>query len=284
MIDCLYPVLGNTQYLDGGAMFGHVPKTLWSQWLKPNENNQVQLATRALLLRKNNLNILFEVGIGTGLSEQFKQRYGIVESDHVLLNSLEKLGLSHHDIDYIVLSHLHFDHAGGLLVDFKLGKFPQLLFPNAKIIVSKSAWQRACNPHSRDKASFIPELHHLLESTGRLIQVQKGDRHHLKEIVTFHYSDGHTPGLLMSEINVKQEKYLFVSDLIPASQWIHTSIAMGYDRFPELLIDEKRELLSYVYKKKIKLFFTHDPNVVSCSIKKKNNQFIMDAASIKFSF
>jgi len=276
-----FSILGNRQCLDGGAMFGNVPKTLWSQWIDVNEYNQVQLATRALFVKKNNKNILFEVGIGTGISTKFRNRYGILEDSHILLDSLKSIGISHNDIDIIVLSHLHFDHAGGLLSVFREPYKPELLFPKATIIVSKLAWERACYPHLRDKASFIPELIDLLKNSNRLHLVDEYQSSLLGNGIRFHYSHGHTPGLLMSEIKIKEQKYLFVSDLIPARPWIKLAITMGYDRYPELLINEKNNLIRYLLDNKIRLFFTHDKEVESCLIKESSEgNYVEDESSI----
>ena len=161
----LYSILGNSQKLDGGAMFGNAPRALWERWAAPDARNRIDLACRALLIREPNLNILLETGIGASLEPKLKDRYGVQEADHVLLSSLAKIGLSHEDIDVVVLSHLHFDHAGGMLSAWGPKQAHQLLFPNATIIVGSEAWERACTPHPRDKASFIPELQVLLELT-----------------------------------------------------------------------------------------------------------------------
>src|SRR5690606_114530 len=109
-----------------------------------------------------------ETGIGAFFSPEMKGRYGVVEQQHVLLENLAKHGLNHEDIDAIILSHLHFDHAGGLLAAWQENTAPVLLFPNARIYVGKAQWQRAKQPHPRDKASYIPELQDLLEQSGRL--------------------------------------------------------------------------------------------------------------------
>src|SRR5690606_37544457 len=152
------PVLGNSQRLDGGAMFGNAPRALWSRWLQPDEQGRIALATRAALVRDGERNILLETGIGAFFEPKLKERFGVVETAHVLLSSLAECGLSHEDIDVVVLSHLHFDHAGGLLEAYRAGTEPQLLFPNARYVVGERAFARAVNPHPRDRASFIPGL------------------------------------------------------------------------------------------------------------------------------
>ncbi|MPS36461.1 MAG: MBL fold metallo-hydrolase, partial [Stenotrophomonas sp.] len=185
---------------------------------------------------------------------------------HVLIDSLREAGFEHEDIDVVVLSHLHFDHAGGLLAPWSEGRAPELLFPNATFVVGASHWERARHPHPRDRASFIPELPGLLEASGRLEIVSGEHSRALGESVRFSFSDGHTPGLMLAEI-VGPERIdgqphgglVFCADLIPGRSWVHLPITMGYDRNAELLIDEKRAFLEDKLARNVHLFFTHDP-------------------------
>ena len=257
----LWSILGNSQRLDGGAMFGNVPKAMWSKWVEPDAENRIPLACRALLAQPiNGKTVLFETGIGAFFEPKLRQRFGVVEDRHVLLENLSAAGFAPEDIEVVVLSHLHFDHAGGLLSAYQANSEPELVFPNARFVVSEAAWQRACNPHFRDRASFIPELTGLLEASGRLERVDGEHCDSLGAAVRFHYSQGHTPGLLLSEI-VGPDGHgglLFCADLIPGRAWVHLPVTMGYDRYPEKLIDEKRELLSDLMQREVRLFFTHD--------------------------
>lgn len=249
---------GNTQKLDGGAMFGNAPRSMWEGWQPPDEKNRIELACRALLLKTDDgRNLLFETGIGAFFEPKLRERFGITQSRHVLLDSLKNAGLEEGDIDAVILSHLHFDHAGGLLSAFEDGA-PRLLFPNAKIYVGKEHWSRAVSPHSRDRASFIPVLNDLLKESGRLVLVGSDGKSDLAPLVKFRYSDGHTIGLMMSEIALADGPIVFCSDLIPGLSWVHLPITMGYDRYAELVIDEKRILLEDLVNKNGKLFFTHD--------------------------
>lgn len=235
----LISIDGNTQKLDGGAMFGHAPKALWSNWVSVDEQNRIDMACRCLLLiRDNGQKILFETGVGNFFAPELKARYGIQENSHRLLDNLATIGIAHTDIDYVVLSHLHFDHAGGLLASWQADQPLQLLFNNAQILVGRTQWQHAQHPHIRDQASFIPELNRLLAESGRLLLIDKNSESPFDDI-RFHFSDGHTPGLMLSEISTNDGALLFASDLIPGSAWMHLPIYMGYDRFAEQLIDEK---------------------------------------------
>lgn len=254
-----WSLLGNSQKLDGGAMFGNAPKFMWQQWVKVDEQNRIDLACRALLVENiNGKRVLFETGVGAFFEPKMRERFGIQESEHVLLAELNKLGLSDADIDVVVLSHLHFDHAGGLLAAWHEGTATRLLFPNAIFVVSEIGWQRAQNPHPRDRASFIPELNTLLAECGRLELVNGDFSKCLGQAVRFHHSDGHTPGLLLAEIIGEHERVVFCADLIPGRAWVHLPITMGYDRFPELIIDEKKTFLADMLARDVTLFFTHD--------------------------
>lgn len=255
----LVSLLGNSQKLDGGAMFGNAPKVMWEKWYDCDEQNRIHLQCRCLLVQDGERNILFETGIGAFFEPKLKERFGIVEAEHRLISSLAEHGLSPEDIDIIVLSHLHFDHAGGLLSEYAENETPELVFKNAHFIVSEAAWQRAIHPHVRDKASFIPVLPELLENSGRLERVQGTRSAMLGERFRFHFSDGHTPGMLLTEIETDEGPVVFGADLIPGTAWVHVPITMGYDRYPEMLIDEKRRLLSDLCAREGKLFFTHDP-------------------------
>jgi glyoxylase-like metal-dependent hydrolase (beta-lactamase superfamily II) len=218
---------------------------------------------RALLVESAAGKVLLETGIGSFFPPKLKDRYGVVESEHVLLSSLAQAGLTDADVDFVILSHLHFDHAGGLLAPYREGHPPQLLFPNARFVVGGQALERARAPHRRDRASFIDELPQLLEGSGRLLVVEQDsfESTALGPKFRFSESNGHTPGMLNTELVGARASVFFCADLIPGVPWLHLPITMGYDRFPEKLIDEKLELYERALGKPLGLFFTHDPNV-----------------------
>ena len=273
----LWSILGNSQRLDGGAMFGNVPRGMWEKWIAPDADNRIPLACRALLVDDlDGKTVLFEAGIGAFFEPKLKERFGVIEAEHVLLDSLAKAGFRHEDIDVVVLSHLHFDHAGGLLASWQVGKPSTLLFPNAKYIVGRRCWERALHPHPRDRASFIAELQPLLERSGRLELVDNEYSSTLGKSVHFSFSDGHTPGLMLAEVRSPSASeatdgrerapaggVVFCADLIPGRPWVHLPVTMGYDRAPEILIDEKRAFLEDKLARDVRLFFTHD---VGCAL------------------
>lgn len=271
----LYALQGNRQALDGGSMFGNCPRALWSRWLSADSEHRVTLSCRCLLVvEPSGRKVLFETGVGAFFEPKMRQRYGVVESEHVLLQSLAAAGFSPEDIDVIVLSHLHFDHAGGLLNAYDAGSdAAEIVFPNARIVVGHAAWQRAQDPHPRDRASFIPHLNALLKNSDKLHTVEPEAQSDalLGPDYSFFFSDGHTPGMMLTRIQTPVGGITFMADLIPGAPWVNLAITMGYDRYPEKLIDEKEQLLarfdgavsavSKVSKasKAEWMFFTHDP-------------------------
>jgi glyoxylase-like metal-dependent hydrolase (beta-lactamase superfamily II) len=266
------PIDGNTQRLDGGSMFGNCPRAVWERWLTPDERHRVPLACRGLLVtEEGGRRILFETGIGAFFEPKLRDRFGVQEERHVLLDNLRAQGLDHSDIDVVVLSHLHFDHAGGLLSPYEEGAEPELLFPNARFVVGASAWERALSPHPRDRASFIPGLTGKLWSTERIElvndDVEEPRSETLGDAYRFHVSHGHTPGMLLTEMRTPdQGPLVFAGDLIPGRPWMHLPITMGYDRFPERIIDEKTWLLEDLIERDGRLFFTHDHAVASVRV------------------
>ncbi|HZO16299.1 MAG TPA: MBL fold metallo-hydrolase [Polyangiaceae bacterium] len=269
----LWSIEGNRQRLDGGAMFGNAPRALWQKWVAPDAEGRIPLSCRALLVEHRGKWLLFETGIGAFFPPRLRERYGVEEEEHVLLASLQRAAnLTHEDIDVVVLSHLHFDHAGGLLAPYREGAPAELLFPKATFVVSRVAWERARAPHARDHASFIDELPRLLERSGRLEIVDQRSAT-LGDDIRFHFSDGHTPGLMLAEIPTSRGPMVYASDLVPGKPWMHLPITMGYDRFPEKLIDEKRALLTELLARGGWLFFTHDPDTAACRVAMEGGRF-----------
>ena len=266
----LHSVEGNTQRLDGGSMFGNCPRVVWERWAPPDEQHRIDLACRSLLVREaSGRAILLETGIGAFFEPKLRERFGVQESEHVLLRSLATLGLAPADVDVIVLSHLHFDHAGGLLAAWRPDAGIELAFPNAHYVVGERAWARARSPHARDRASFIPGLCELLEQTGKLEILAPDQRSRvLGEAFSFTTSEGHTPGLMLTRVAAPQGPITFMGDLIPGTPWVHLPITMGYDRYPELLIDEKQAMLDRVVAEQGWAFYTHDPKIAASKIER----------------
>lgn len=271
----LTSIEGNRQKLDGGSMFGNAPRAVWEKWTKPDEFSRIELACRSFLVQWDDLNILIETGIGAFFEPKLAERFGVQSPDrHILSEELLKLQIDPGDIDYVVLSHLHFDHAGGLLPPYKeiSSGHKDLLFSKAKFIVGEKAWERAKQPHPRDKASFIPGLTDQLEDSGRLVLIKDGEAFPkpLNEIFEYIISNGHTPGQLLTLIKGREHKAIFTGDLVPGSHWVHLPITMGYDRYPEAVIDEKASLYEKAIPENWILLFTHDERLSGATVKKND--------------
>jgi len=258
-------VEGNRQKLDGGAMFGNAPRPMWEKWMPADNLGRIELACRAMLIECGDKKILCETGIGAFFEPKLAERYGVQDPEtHHLIASLKKLKIEEDDIDAVILSHLHFDHAGGLLRTYKESQKGEksLHFPKAKYIVGEAAWKRSQHPHMRDRVSFIPELAQKLNESKRLVIIPEGAKQIdsiLPANISFFYTSGHTPGHMHTLVKGKQNTIVFCGDLIPGTAWLHSPITMGYDRFPEQLIDEKQDLYSRAIPEKWFFFFTHDP-------------------------
>ncbi|MFM7509872.1 MAG: MBL fold metallo-hydrolase [Actinomycetota bacterium] len=249
-------------------MFGNAPKALWERWVDVDEVNRIPLATRSVLIREDSGRIvLLEAGVGAFFPPEQRERFGVSEDRHVLLDGLAAEGVGPGDVDVVVLSHLHFDHAGGVLRAWEPDHPPELVFTDASYVVGRTAWDRAAAPTPRDRASFIAELPGLLEATGRVELVDGPTSSTLGDGYRFHTSDGHTPGLLLTEFDTGDGPVVYASDLVPGVPWVHVPITMGYDRFPELVVDEKAGFLADVAARGVTVVFTHDPDVAASTIR-----------------
>ncbi len=264
-------VEGNRQRLDGGAMFGNAPRAVWERWINPDGLGRIPLHCRAMLLEISGKRVLCETGIGTFFEPKLAERYGVIEANHRLLENLAAIGLEETDIDFVILSHLHFDHAGGLLPSWSEQQAGRrdLLFPKAQYVVGKRAFERAAAPHPRDRASFIAGMTDQLHQSGRLVLVDQ-ERHDqiFPESISFRFTDGHTPGHMHTIANGQSSSIIFAGDLIPGRAWVHLPITMGYDRFAEQVIDEKKSLYDDFSGERHWFFYTHDHEIAMSHIKK----------------
>jgi glyoxylase-like metal-dependent hydrolase (beta-lactamase superfamily II) len=264
-------VEGNRQRLDGGAMFGNAPRAVWERWIQPDNHGRIPLNCRAMLLEIAGKRVLCETGIGNFFEPKLADRFGVIEPTHKLLENLAAIGLDELKIDFVILSHLHFDHAGGLLPSWseqQCGRH-DLLFPNAKYVVGKRAFERASAPHPRDRASFIAGMTEKLEQSGRLILVGQDRCSDLfPDQISFRFTDGHTPGHMHTIAQGRTSSIIFAGDLIPGRAWVHLPITMGYDRFAEQVIDEKKSFYDDYAGDTHWFFYTHDHEVAMSHIKK----------------
>jgi glyoxylase-like metal-dependent hydrolase (beta-lactamase superfamily II) len=266
----LWSICGNTQRLDGGAMFGNVPRAMWEKWIQPDAAHRIRSPAGPCWPTASKASACCSRPASAPFFEpKLRERFGVVEPEHVLLDNLAQAGFSHEDIDVVVLSHLHFDHAGGLLTAWKEGEAAQLLFPNATFIASAAHVARARDPHSRDRASFIPELLPLLEASGPLRggrrPVLAGARQACASISAKATRRADAGG---DRRQAGHGGVVFCADLIPGRAWVHLPVTMGYDRYPERLIDEKLDFLADKLERDVRLFFTHDTECAMARVRR----------------
>lgn len=249
--------------LDGGAMFGVVPKSIWSKLNPPDENNMCTWAMRCLLVEMGDRRILVDTGIGDKQDERFFQHY-YLHGEASLKGSLQKLGYGPADITDVFLTHLHFDHCGGAIR--REGEALVPAFPNARYWSNRRHWSWATHPNAREKASFLADNILPIEQSGKLNFVE--DFNHLPfgpgfDIV---YADGHTERMMLPYLNDGQRKYLFCADLFPSSAHLPLPYVMGYDMRPLITLKEKDFVLKRALKDNMVLIFEHDPVMEACTV------------------
>jgi glyoxylase-like metal-dependent hydrolase (beta-lactamase superfamily II) len=242
--------------LDGGAMFGIVPKVLWSKENPADEQNRIDMRTRCLLLKdtKNKRNILVDCGIGDKDNEKFKSMYKV--SPYALEAELTKHGLTTQDITDVIATHFHFDHMGGLTKFDEAGKIVPR-FPKAKLWSQKRNWQHAWNPNEKDRASYLKDNYSPYESDS-LLQLLDGPEE-IYPGIKVQISEGHTIGMQLPTIFDGAKSLMYCADIIPMSAHVRTAWVMGYDCFPVTSIQEKKEILTKAQEEETIIFFEHCP-------------------------
>jgi len=243
-------------YLDGGAMFGVVPKALWNRSNPADDKNRIELALRTLLIMDGSRRILVDTGVGYGWNEKFADIYGIDHSKNTLENSLKKIKLTVDDITDVIITHLHFDHVGGATYRANDGTY-RPTFPNATYYVQKKHFEWAIEPSEKDQASFFVDRFVPLYQAGKL-NLLEGESE-LFPGIFIRLSDGHT--IAQQNILVTDgEKTLFhPGDMIPTSSHVPLPFIMGYDNFPLITLEEKKSILTQAVEDNWIIFFEHDP-------------------------
>jgi glyoxylase-like metal-dependent hydrolase (beta-lactamase superfamily II) len=266
----LYSV--NTGYfkLDGGAMFGVVPKVMWNKLNPADENNLCSWAMRSLLIEDGNRLILIDNGMGDKQDEKFMSHY-YLHGDDTLDNSLAKHGFSKDDITDVFLTHLHFDHCGGSIK--REGDKLVPAFKNAAFWSNEHHWHWATEPNDREKASFLKENILPIEESGQLKFVVPGERkfHQIPfssfyENMSIRFVDGHTESMMLPQITYKDKTIVYMADLLPAAAHIPIPYVMAYDTRPLLTMNEKKLFLEEAVEKDFVLFFEHDPKIECCTL------------------
>lgn len=252
--------------LDGGAMFGVVPKVIWQKLNPADENNLCLWSMRCLLVIEGNRKILIDTGMGNKQSEKFFSYY-YPTSDHTLLGSLASHGFQPNDITDVILTHLHFDHCGGA-VSIVNGQYLPT-FPNATYWTSEEHWKWATDPNSREKASFLRENMLPLQEAGQLqfVVEKKGNRTSFSRSIDILFAYGHTQSMMIPLIKMECGQILvYTADLIPSSMHIPLPYLAAYDMFPMTSLEEKEAFLEECVKNDYLLFFEHDPFTSCCKV------------------
>lgn len=249
--------------LDGGAMFGVVPKTLWQKLNPPDENNLCTWAMRCLLVEDGDRLILIDNGIGDKQDAKFFGHYYLHGND-TLDGSLDKLGFSRNDITDVFLTHLHFDHCGGSIVRKNDMLVPA--FKNATYWSNEKHWQWAVLPNDREKASFLKENILPIQESGQLSFVATEDSTKFSERIKIRYAYGHTDAMMLPQLEYKGRTIVYMADLLPSAAHIPIPYVMAYDMFPLQTLKEKKAFLEDAVANNYILYFEHDPVIECCTL------------------
>ena len=253
--------------LDGGAMFGVVPKSIWNKTNPADQNNMCSWAMRCLLIEMDNQLVLIDTGIGNKQSEKFFN-YFYLHGKDTLKKSINNAGFSCKDITDVIFTHLHFDHCGGAVI--KENNNYKLLFPNAKHWTNQEHWDSANNPNSREKASFLKENFLPIKEKGKLHFTNEG-YFNSNIILKFYY--GHTNSQIIPFIKFNKKTLVFCADLLPSTGHVPLPYVMGYDVNPLTTLKEKESFLNEACEKEYILFLEHDYFNECCLIKKNMEKF-----------
>ena len=270
----LYSINTGFFKLDGGAMFGVVPKSIWNKVNPADENNLCSWALRCLLIEDGNRLILVDNGNGDKQDAKFFSHYHL-HGDDTLDKSLAKYGFHRDDITDVILTHLHFDHCGGTIR--RDGDRLVLNFKNATVWSNEEHWQWATHPNDREKASFLKENILPIQENGQLKFIPIPNRENpLRQLgsanftdsISIRIADGHTRAMMLPQIQYKDRTIVFMADLLPSQGHIPLPYVMGYDMFPMTTLDEKKTFLEEAVDNNYILFFEHDPKVECCTLQR----------------
>jgi len=250
--------------LDGGAMFGVVPKALWKRTNPADENNMCDWAMRCLLVESGNRKILIDVGIGDKQPEKFFSHF-YLSGETDIEKALEQKGFAVEDITDVFLTHLHFDHCGGAIKRLEDGSYTTT-FPNATYWSNERHWQWATEPNPREAASFLKENILPIKESGKLKFLAEGEE--LIPGFTHFYANGHTDAMMIPKLSVNGKTIVYMADLLPSVGHIPLPYVMGYDMKPLVTLDEKDAFLNDACNKGYILFLEHDPVNECCTLKK----------------
>ena len=265
----LYSVETSEFGLDGGAMFGIIPKPVWEKKVSADELNRVNMVTRSLLLVSDEKKILIDTGNGTKWEEKYKQIYDINTDQYNIEKSLGKYGFSSEQITDVICTHMHFDHIGGN-TKIKSGEVVPT-FTNAKYWISEENWKLANHPSQKDAGSFIEHDWKVL-AENQMIEIIDGREPFIEGIETF-VTHGHTPGLLHPIVSDGSNKLFYGADIFPMVAHIPIPWVMAYDVQPVVTMEEKQKLLQKMEREDWILFFEHDPHIQACTVHKDGKHY-----------
>jgi glyoxylase-like metal-dependent hydrolase (beta-lactamase superfamily II) len=260
-------------WLDGGAMFGVVPKTLWSKAKPSDDKNRIEMAMKVLLVIYEDRRILVDAGAGHKLSAKQQEIYRLDFSQFTLASSLYRNGILPEQITDIVVTHCHFDHVGGATE--RLGDRLRLTFPNATYYIQKTQWEWALEPSEKDRASFLKENLEPIAGSGQL-KILSGECE-LFPGFRLLLSNGHTPGLQMVHIRDSRSALFYCSDLMPTAAHLPLPYIMGYDLYPLTTLEEKRRYLNLACEEDWLILLEHDAEVDAIRIQKGEKQMEIKA-------
>ena len=256
----LFPIEAGNFKLDGGAMFGVVPKTIWNKTNPADANNLIDIAARCLLIENNNQLILIDTGMGNKQSDKFFGYYSLWGDDSID-KSLLKSGFHRSDITDVFMTHLHFDHCGGSVQWNNNRTAYEPAFSNAKYWTNENHWQWATQPNAREKASFLTENIMPMQDSGQLNFINKGEGNFIEKSELgfgIHFVDGHTEKMMLPQIIYQDKTIVFCADLIPTAGHLPLPYVMGYDTRPLLTLLEKANFLNEAASNNYYLFLEHD--------------------------
>ena len=273
----LYTIECGRFRLDGGAMFGVVPKTLWSRQIEVDDKNRIPMAMRCLLITSEHTGKIYLVdnGCGTKFDEKFESIYALDYEHSSLQDSLAYHGFQPDDITDLVLSHLHFDHCGGSTYYDDSGEIRHT-FPNATYHVPEKHWETANNPNAREKASFFKENIQPMKESGRLNLVE--EHHQYEEGLSALPVNGHTISQQLPKVEAEGKTLVFAADLLPTHIHVPLPWVMGYDMRPVQTLDEKDRILNEAVEENWYFFLEHDADKEVITVKKDDGKFKMGSA------
>ena len=269
----LYTIDTGLFKLDGGAMFGVVPKTIWQKSNPADENNLCTWAMRCLLIEDGDRLILIDNGIGNKQDTKFLSHY-YLHGDDTLDNSLSKKGFHRDDITDVFLTHLHFDHCGGSIIREGVQLVPA--FKNAVYWSNEKHWEWAVNPNEREKASFLKDNILPIQESGQLQFIQDKEGVQFAEGINIRFAYGHTDAMMLPQIQYKNQTIVYMADLLPSTGHIPLPYVMAYDMFPLKTLTEKKAFLQEAADQNYILYLEHDPVNECCTVQQTEKGIRLD--------